>query len=267
MNQKLIFFDIDGTLIPERSKQIVDSAKKAIETAQKNGHICVINTGRTQKLLGPDVTDQVAFDGIVMGCGTRIVYHGKELFHQKIEADLAKKIMAELRACHIDAIFEGTENNYEQELSEIHSKEFYDFTVHFAEKKYAKWKDSIGNFEKFYAYVSEKKQMEQFQARLGEELDVIDRENGYYEIVPRGISKASGMRMLAEKLGIAMEDTVAIGDSTNDLTMLEAAGTSIAMGNSTKQLLDMADYVTTDILDDGIANALQWLGVLTQQAQ
>ena len=72
---------------------------------------------------------------------------------------------------------------------------------------------------------------------------------------------------LAEKLGISMQDTVAIGDSTNDLTMLEAAGTSIAMGNSTKQILDMADYVTTDIYEDGIFHALQWLGVLEEQAK
>ena len=60
-----------------------------------------------------------------------------------------------------------------------------------------------------------------------------------------------------------MEDTVAIGDSNNDITMLECVNTSIAMGNSSKAVLEMADYITTDVDEDGIWNALEWLGVLT----
>ena len=59
-----------------------------------------------------------------------------------------------------------------------------------------------------------------------------------------------------------MEDTVAIGDSNNDLPMLQCAHTSIAMGNSSKQVLEAADYITTDVDKDGIWNALKWLGVL-----
>ena len=61
-----------------------------------------------------------------------------------------------------------------------------------------------------------------------------------------------------------MENTVAIGDSNNDLPMLQCAHTSIAMGNSAKKVLEIADYVTTDANADGIWNALQWLGVLEQ---
>jgi len=59
-----------------------------------------------------------------------------------------------------------------------------------------------------------------------------------------------------------LKDTVAIGDSNNDLPMLECVGTAIAMGNSSKEVLKMADYVTTDCQEDGIWNALKWLGVL-----
>ena len=93
-------------------------------------------------------------------------------------------------------------------------------------------------------------------------LDFIDRENGYYEVVPKGCSKATAMHFLADFLHVSMEDTVAIGDSNNDLPMLQCAATSIAMGNSSKAVLEMADYVTTDVMEDGIWNALQWLGVL-----
>ena len=67
---------------------------------------------------------------------------------------------------------------------------------------------------------------------------------------------------ITDYLKIPMEDTVAIGDSNNDLPMLKYAHTSIAMGNSSEQVLETADYITTDVDKDGIWNALKWLGVL-----
>ena len=45
MDKKLIFFDIDGTLIPEGDTEITKSAVEAIKRAQENGHLCFINTG------------------------------------------------------------------------------------------------------------------------------------------------------------------------------------------------------------------------------
>lgn len=70
------------------------------------------------------------------------------------------------------------------------------------------------------------------------------------------------MKRLADALGISMADTVAIGDSNNDSEMLQCAGTSIAMGNAIEAIKDMADYVTTDVTEDGIWNALAWLGAI-----
>ena len=104
--------------------------------------------------------------------------------------------------------------------------------------------------------------MDGMKRDLSDILDFIEREHGFYELVPKGYSKATAIHYIAEHLNIAMEDTVAIGDSNNDLPMLKCAHTSIAMGNSSPQVLEMADYVTTDVDKDGIWNALKWLGVL-----
>ncbi|MBQ2802269.1 MAG: HAD hydrolase family protein, partial [Lachnospiraceae bacterium] len=57
-------------------------------------------------------------------------------------------------------------------------------------------------------------------------------------------------------------DTVAIGDSNNDLAMLSCVNTAIAMGNATKRVLDIAHRVTTCVDEDGVWNALKWLGVI-----
>ena len=104
--------------------------------------------------------------------------------------------------------------------------------------------------------------MEAFYREFAGELDFVDREKGFYEIMPKGVSKASGIRFLADKLHIPMEDTVAIGDSNNDIPMLQCAHTSIAMGNASKAVLDMADYVTDDVNKGGIQKALQWIGAI-----
>lgn len=69
MDKKLIFFDIDGTLIPEGDTEITKSAVEAIKRAQENGHLCFINTGRPIGTVSSNIMD-VSFDGYICGCGT-----------------------------------------------------------------------------------------------------------------------------------------------------------------------------------------------------
>ena len=82
------------------------------------------------------------------------------------------------------------------------------------------------------------------------------------EVVGKGLTKAGGMQHLAELLHFRREDTFAIGDGPNDLAMLQAAGTSILMGNAPERLWSQADYVTAHIMDDGLYKALDHFGLL-----
>ena len=61
---------------------------------------------------------------------------------------------------------------------------------------------------------------------------------------------------------IPLTETVAIGDSSNDIPMIERAHIGIAMGNATEDVKAVADYVSTDLMEKGIENALRWLGVI-----
>lgn len=90
MNKKLIFFDIDGTLLDEQSGSVPASTIEAIEKAQKNGHLCFINTGRPISTIDKVITD-LPFDGYVCGCGTYIEYQQKILFHTELDFELRKK--------------------------------------------------------------------------------------------------------------------------------------------------------------------------------
>ena len=239
-----------------------ESTKEAIRIARANGHICMINTGRTKRLVGENLTGQVEFDGLLLGCGTEIEYHGKQLMHKTFSMEESKAILAAMKKYHVDAILEGSREDYAPRGEEVFSQAFRDMAAEIEERKYDRYANALGNFDKLYAYAETPEGMDAMKRELAGILDFIDREHGYHELVPTGYSKATAIRYITDYLKIPMEDTVAIGDSNNDLPMLKYAHTSIAMGNSSEQVLETADYITTDVDKDGIWNALKWLGVL-----
>jgi Cof subfamily protein (haloacid dehalogenase superfamily) len=85
--------------------------------------------------------------------------------------------------------------------------------------------------------------------------------NGLIEIVPLGISKATGIAEIARPRGITDDDVVAFGDMPNDVPMLLRAGHGVAMGNAHADAVAAADEVTTPNTDDGVARVLErwWL--------
>ena len=60
----------------------------------------------------------------------------------------------------------------------------------------------------------------------------------------------------------SIEDTIALGDSTNDLAMIEHAQIGVAMGNASEELKEKADYITKDVDDDGLYHAFQMLHLI-----
>lgn len=256
MNKKIVFFDIDGTLLSETTHKIPESAISAIHEMQKKGHLAFINTGRTFAFLD-DAIMEIGFDGFLCGCGTYIQYQNRSLSHHKLPDDLCKKIVLLLRECELDAILEGKEKSYGETYERVHSQIFRDFIDQY-QYPYDTWDAKDLSFDKFFMYAGANEKFQRFKSELQDMFEFIDREHGFYEVVPKGYSKASAMKEIAELLQIELENTIAIGDSNNDLAMLAMAGTSIAMGNSSKNLLDKVDYVTADVDDDGIYKALAY---------
>lgn len=85
--------------------------------------------------------------------------------------------------------------------------------------------------------------------------------NGLIEVVPLGVSKATGIDEVAGPLGITAQDVVTFGDMPNDISMLLWAGLGVAMGNAHPSVKEAADEVTTPNTDDGLARVLErWWG-------
>jgi Cof subfamily protein (haloacid dehalogenase superfamily) len=76
------------------------------------------------------------------------------------------------------------------------------------------------------------------------------------EINSREATKGNALKKLAEYLEIPLESTVAFGDDTNDISMLREAGIGVAMGNSDKTVKQVADCITDDCDNDGVAHAI-----------
>ena len=72
------------------------------------------------------------------------------------------------------------------------------------------------------------------------------------EIMPKGIDKGYGLSVVAESLGIDRKDVVAVGDSMNDLAMVEWAGVGVAVANADNRLKSAADIVTKESMSSGV---------------
>ena len=103
---------------------------------------------------------------------------------------------------------------------------------------------------------------ERVKAEFADDFLILEHVENVVEFVPKGTSKATGIKWLCNDLDIPHDETYAIGDSVNDLEMLESVGHGIAMGNSMPPVKEIAEYVTSDISDDGVKNALKHYGLI-----
>ena len=263
-SEKTLFFDIDGTLFAVSPSTVPDSARRALKMAQENGHLIFINTGRTFHMI-PEIIKELGFDGYVCGCGSQIYLHGEVLHSSVINHELCMQIMELLRTCKISAFFEQ------------HNGIFYDGSADFTTDKIERLKQALSmsdfttfskewkascTFAKFLAISHDFSDTETFLRFCENKFHCFRHNPRVWEVAQKEYSKATGMEFLLKHLGLSREHSYAFGDSVNDLSMLQYAGTSVAMGNCMKEILPHCDYQTTDILEDGIHHAMEHFGLI-----
>ncbi|MDD3187830.1 MAG: HAD family hydrolase [Bacilli bacterium] len=262
MKPNTIFFDIDGTLISEKTFKISVSTIEAIKKAQENGHLVFINTGRPILEID-DCLKELNFDGYICGCGTYIELKNKELLHRSLGVNLSKQIVSKLREYNIDAILEGRNGVYYD--MNICSEEVLRIKARHTKQGFYKgqtFDDLEIDFDKLVIWTNESSDFDAFHKEFESILEFIPRGENFYELVPLGFSKASGIEYITNYLDIPHENTYAIGDSTNDLSMLQYVKNSVAMGNSNPLLFDLVSFVTKNIEEDGIEFALKHYNII-----
>lgn len=261
-DKKILFFDIDGTILSETTHQIPSSALEAIKKARANGHIAIVNTGRPFATIDQMIKD-IGFDGFVCGCGTNIYFHDQEIYHHRLDEQTRKKIIDLAYMYNVDCMLEG------KYATCFKTKAYHPF-MDFLKDKYLKEghniltypKDCITDFDKFTVWYTESGDIESFKNAIQNDFTIIQRADDFIEVVPKCCSKATGIDVLTKHLNITIDSTISFGDSTNDLSMLEHTKESVAMGNSNPILFDKVTYITTHVDHDGIKNALAHFGLL-----
>lgn len=256
--QSVIFFDIDGTIVTEDERHFIpESTRLSIARARRNGHLTFINTGRTAFNINHEVRS-LGFDGYVCGCGTYIEYNDKILFSNDLEQSFCCKIADIIRKCNAVPVYEHRDGYFFDDAIHWNDKlhEFLEVFVDPDINISKRVDDDDFIFDKFVVWLGDDTDREMFFREIEPYFTIIDRGGDFYENVPLGCTKATGVAMILEMLGIAPENSYAIGDSMNDLPMLQAVPNSIAMGNA-EQLYPYVSYITSSIEENGIEKALK----------
>lgn len=257
----LLFLDLDGTIVDEVSGTIPSNVKLVLKKARESGNRLFVNTGRPLSSVTEDLRDPSIFDGVICGLGTHIFYHGKELLHYSIDKNECNRIVELAMNTNTEILFEGSECVYIKEqyrfpLFEDIRKGFTRLghnlipypTASMRFDKLCLAKDCESDFETFMMGMSN--------------YNVIDRGGNFYEVVPSGFSKDSGIDFICQYLGESLENCYAFGDSTNDLPMLMHVPHSIAMGNGSPEIFEKCEFVTSSMEKDGILNAFKHYGII-----
>lgn len=255
MNRKLLFFDIDGTLLSEKTHTIPQSTINALKKAKEKGHYIFINTGRPRSTIDRYI-EELNPDGYVCGCGTFISYLENTLYHMQVPQKRCYEIINLLNQYHIYGIFEASDKVYFQR--DLSDKKIYSFYSSYLQSGF-----KIGYFDEkdvhldkfsiqFYHDIS------LFYQNIEKDFEIIKRKSDFSKIVPKNHSKATDIQYLVDYFHLSLNDCFVFGDSLNDESMLRYVQHAVVMKNGDKSLFDIAEYVTDNIEHDGIQKALKY---------
>ncbi len=277
MNNKLIFLDIDGTLVSAMAAPSA-LAVKAVHRAKANGHKVFLCTGRNMPIIGRDILD-IGFDGVIASAGAHIEAGGKVLFDSLLPEEMIQECLSVFHTHGIYCRIETAEGIYTDPQMEALLKLAkpdkanselirmqreleaglpilpYDEYPCEGAYKICFTSTSLESVEKTKEYLGDR-----FGYVVHPYADSTTCYNG--EIIPKAIDKGRGMKLMCQYYGSNIQDTVAFGDSMNDYEMMETAGISVAMGNACDTLKNMADRICEAVWDDGIYHEFQRMGII-----
>lgn len=266
----LIASDVDGTLL-DADETVTARTRDAVAAAITGGATFVLATGRPPRWIGP-VVDALGFAPMSV-CANGAVLYDPSSDRIVSARTLSADVLAELAEIATRAI-PGAGLAVERVGNSAHDAATPQFVSSPGyEHAWLNPDNTEVSLEDLLSAPAVKLLIRKAGARssdmaaalaphIGIEGDITySTDNGLVEIVPLGISKATGIEEVARPLAIAADDVVAFGDMPNDVPMLAWAGHGVAMGNAHPEVLAVADEVTASNTEDGVARVLErwWL--------
>lgn len=258
-----VFFDIDGTLWDEKFI-IPDSVGPAIRKLRENNNYAFLCSGRARSnIIAPELFD-IGFDGVIAACGNYAEMDGRVIHQNCLTHDQVAVIIDVTKKCHMPIVLEGPDYHYISPAG-FEEDPYVDLLIErLGDKaKYLNEYDGKEAVNKFSADILKDTDYETIKKTVEPFMDIIMHEGSVIvEFIPKGTSKATGMKWVSEDFGIDRDHIYAFGDSMNDLEMLEYAGHSICMGQGAEAAKKVSEYVTADLWDDGIKKGLEHYGLI-----
>ena len=260
---RAVAMDLDGTVLDETFTPSARTAA-AIAAAEAAGIACLIATGRmfvSARRIAAQLGIRrplVCYQGALVADPVS----GEVLVHRPIEAPLAREILRAMPTEHArhsnlyidDELYVWEENEATLRYSQVSGVEMHIVgpLADWIERPTTKIV-TVGRPDDMDVLRDE------LQPRFGSRAFIAKSLPYFLEFAAPGVSKASGLALLADLLGFSAEQAVAVGDAENDREMLDWAGCGLAVANASDLLKGEADAVIPSVHDDGVAQLLEAL--------
>jgi len=264
MKYKLLVVDIDGTLLG-RERNISAENKEALDRARKSGVGVALSTGRAV-LACRSILDQLALDGHhIFFDGALVSSPGDEVYAEPLDSGVVREAVEFAHSLKIDfELYSTTHYFVERETwsTNAHRKFFgleptiVDFTGLWERERIIKGglasvnPRQMAKAREFYARFESSLHFSLARSPAFPDVE-------FTNVVALDVSKGKALEALVLYLGMSLAEVMAVGDGTNDITLLSRAGLAVAMGNAPDEVKAVADHITLDVDQSGLAAAVE----------
>ncbi len=280
MERKIIFLDVDGTLIDYEAK-LPQSAAKAVDQARANGHKVYICTGCSKAEI--EQRHLCELDGMIGGNGAYVEDCDQVVMHQGLSKEDVKHIVDWCNQRGLGFYLEANSGMYANDYFMEQGPETMMKYVQGKGADLEKAKEASKTIMKDFIHLSNDELyrsdvnkisfiLKTYQDHLDSKIEfphlIANTWGGkgelalYGDLGPTGITKRHAIEVLLDYLGADAKDTISFGDAKIDLSMFECCAFNVAMGNGGEEIKEAADYITSDVNDDGLYNAFKYLKLI-----
>ena len=266
----VLFFDVDGTLTSFDPDDMTDKDFSAVRPSQAvveafhrlhdAGHKAFICTGRPLWLIA-DSLRALDPEGIVAMAGATLEVEGRVVHEDCFDEDVAEELACRIISAGFEAFFETNGATFALEPAGIEQSSLIGASVvHSAGEMRVDGRLHVG---KVCLNASNLARVANDDGFIERNFELCNTGGENRELSPKGIDKGVGVARALEYLGRSGNArTFGFGDSGNDLGMLAAVETAVAMGNAMPEVKAVADYVTDDVAHDGTVTAMRHFGLI-----